>query len=41
MKDVSIMVARLVAASARTAPKAGGKDLLEIVVIEADEDLQK
>ena len=33
MKEVSIMVAQLMAASARTAPKAGGKDFLEIVVI--------
>ena len=33
MKDVAIMVAQLMAASARTAPKAGGKDFLEIVVI--------
>jgi uncharacterized ferredoxin-like protein len=41
MKDVSIMVAQLMAASARTAPKAGGKDFLEIVVIQADEDLKK
>ncbi|MDP3181304.1 MAG: DUF2148 domain-containing protein [Desulfobaccales bacterium] len=41
MKEVSIMVAQLMAASARTAPKAGGKDFLEIVVIEADEDLKK
>jgi uncharacterized ferredoxin-like protein len=41
MKDVSIMVAQLMAASARTAPKAGGKDFLEIVVVEADEDLKK
>jgi uncharacterized ferredoxin-like protein len=41
MKDVSMMVAQLKAASARTAPKAGGKDFLEIVVVEADEDLKK
>ncbi len=41
MKEVSIMVAQLMAASARTAPKAGGKDFLAIVVIEADEDLKK
>ena len=41
MKEVSIMVAQLMAASARTAPKAGGKDFLEIVVIEAEEDLKK
>jgi hypothetical protein len=41
MKNVSIIVAQLMAASARTAPKAGGKDFLEIVVIQADEDLKK
>ena len=41
MKEVSLMVAQLMAASARTAPKAGGKDFLEIVVIQADADLKK
>ncbi len=41
MKDTSIMVAQLMAASARTAPKGGGKDFLEIMVITAPEDLQK
>jgi uncharacterized ferredoxin-like protein len=41
MKDVSIMVAQLMAASARTAPKAGGKDFLEIVVVADDADLKK
>lgn len=33
MKDVANMVINLMAASARTAPKAGGKDFLEITVI--------
>jgi uncharacterized ferredoxin-like protein len=32
MKDISIMAAKLMAASMRTAPKAGGKDFLEIAV---------
>ncbi|HWR73728.1 MAG TPA: DUF2148 domain-containing protein [Nitrospirota bacterium] len=41
MKQVTEMVAQLMAASARTAPKAGGKDFLEIVVITRDEDLKK
>ena len=41
MKDTAIHVAQLMAASARTAPKAGGKDFLEIGVICNDEDLQK
>ncbi len=41
MKEVSIMVAQLMAASARTAPKAGGKDFLEIVVISEQEGLQR
>jgi uncharacterized ferredoxin-like protein len=41
MKDVAIMAANLMAASARTAPKAGGKDFLEIVVITKEEDLKK
>jgi uncharacterized ferredoxin-like protein len=41
MKDVTEMAAKLMAASARTAPKAGGKDFLEIVVITKDEDLKK
>ncbi len=39
MNDISIMVARPMAASAPMAPKAGGKDFREIVVIEAYEDL--
>lgn len=37
MKDAARMVINLMAASARTAPKAGGKDFLEITVI-ADMD---
>ncbi|MGV6995791.1 hypothetical protein ACUZ9P_07830 [Desulfovibrio sp. QI0430] len=41
MKDTAIHVAQLMAASARTAPKAGGKDFLEIGVIHMDDDLQK
>ena len=41
MKDVSEMAVKLMAASARTAPKAGGKDFLEIAVITNDEDLIK
>lgn len=40
MKKVSEMVINLMAASARTAPKAGGKDFLEIVVITEDKDLK-
>ena len=40
MKDISIHVAGLMAASARTAPKAGGKDFLEIVVISDEADLK-
>lgn len=41
MKEVTEIVAKLMAASARTAPKAGGKDFLEIVIITKDEDLKK
>jgi uncharacterized ferredoxin-like protein len=41
MKEVTEMAVKLMAASARTAPKAGGKDLLEIVVITKEEDLRK
>jgi uncharacterized ferredoxin-like protein len=41
MKDMTVMVAQLMAVAARTAPKAGGKDFLEIVVIHNDADLQK
>jgi uncharacterized ferredoxin-like protein len=39
MKQVAEMAVQFMAASARTAPKAGGKDFLEIVVITKDEDL--
>ncbi len=41
MKQVAEMVGQLMAVSARTAPKAGGKDFLEIVVITKDEELKK
>ncbi|HXX58986.1 MAG TPA: DUF2148 domain-containing protein [Thermodesulfovibrionales bacterium] len=41
MKEVTEMAVKLMAASARTAPKAGGKDFLEIAVITKDEDLKK
>lgn len=41
MKDMAIQVAGLMAASARTAPKAGGKDFLEIVVVSREDDLQQ
>jgi uncharacterized ferredoxin-like protein len=41
MKQVAEMAVQLMAASARTAPKAGGKDFLEIVVIKKEEDLGK
>jgi uncharacterized ferredoxin-like protein len=41
MKDMTVMVANLMGVAARTAPKAGGKDFLEIVVIDQDNDLQK
>jgi uncharacterized ferredoxin-like protein len=39
MKQVAEMVVNLMAASARTAPKAGGKDFLEIVVITQESEL--
>ncbi len=39
MKEITEMVAGLMAAAARTAPKAGGKDFLEIVVVSREEDL--
>lgn len=41
MKDVAEMAAKLMAAAARTAPKAGGKDFLEIVVVTAADDLKR
>jgi uncharacterized ferredoxin-like protein len=40
MKETAEMVVNLMAVSARTAPKAGGKDFLEIIVIAKHEDLQ-
>jgi len=39
MKEAIHMAISLMAASARTAPKAGGKDFLEIVVITGEDDL--
>jgi uncharacterized ferredoxin-like protein len=39
MKNITVHVAWLMAAAARTAPKGGGKDFLEIVVVEDDADL--
>jgi uncharacterized ferredoxin-like protein len=41
MKEVTEIAVKLMAASARTAPKAGGKDFIEIVVITNDNDLKK
>lgn len=41
MKDVAVMAAKLMAASMRTAPKAGGKDFLEIVVVEDPGELAR
>lgn len=41
MKEVSEMVINLMAASARTAPKAAGKDFLEIAVVTDQDDLKK
>ena len=41
MKEAIEMAAQLMAVSARTAPKAGGKDFLEIVVITQADELQK
>jgi uncharacterized ferredoxin-like protein len=41
MKDMTVHVAKLMAAAARTAPKGGGKDFLEIVVIDAEADLKR
>lgn len=41
MKDVAVLAARLMAASMRTAPKAGGKDFLEIVVVEDPGELAR
>ncbi|MBF0161054.1 MAG: hypothetical protein HQL88_02090 [Magnetococcales bacterium] len=41
MKEASLMVAQLMAAAMRTAPKAGGKDFLEIVIIHQETVLQR
>jgi uncharacterized ferredoxin-like protein len=41
MKQVATLAVSLMAASARTAPKAGGKDFLEIVVITEETDLKR
>lgn len=41
MKEIVNMVANLMAVSARTAPKAGGKDFLEIEVIIKEDDLKQ
>ncbi len=41
MKEVATLAANLMVASARTAPKAGGKDFLEIVVITDEVDLKR
>ncbi|MBF0107672.1 MAG: hypothetical protein HQL76_00660 [Magnetococcales bacterium] len=40
MKQASLMAAQLMAASMRTAPKAGGKDFLEIVVVDDETTLK-
>ncbi|MBF0381810.1 MAG: hypothetical protein HQL69_12375 [Magnetococcales bacterium] len=41
MKEASLMAAQLMAASMRTAPKAAGKDFLEIVIITEEKELLK
>ncbi|MEO5362713.1 MAG: DUF2148 domain-containing protein [Magnetococcus sp. DMHC-8] len=41
MKEASRMVAQLMAAAMHTAPKAGGKNFLEVVVISEEEVLQR
>ena len=41
MKEAALMVAQLMAVAMRTAPKAGGKDFLEIVVLSQEEALQR
>jgi 20S proteasome alpha/beta subunit len=41
MKEAIETAISLMAASARTAPKAGGKDFLEIVVITRGEELKR
>lgn len=40
MHPAASIAAQLMAAAARTAPKAGGKDFLEIVIIDNPEDLK-
>jgi uncharacterized ferredoxin-like protein len=41
MRQAAEMVVNLMAVSARTAPKAGGKDFLEIVVVTEESELKK
>lgn len=41
MKEAALMVAQLMASSMRTAPKAGGKDFLEIVLLSKPEILHQ
>lgn len=41
MKEASLMAAQLMAASMRTAPKAGGKDFLEIVIVDDETVLRR
>jgi uncharacterized ferredoxin-like protein len=41
MREVAEIAVKLMAAAARTAPKAGGKDFLEIVVVTADGELKR
>lgn len=41
MKEAADMVVNLMAVSARTAPKAGGKDFLEIEIIIKEDDLKR
>jgi uncharacterized ferredoxin-like protein len=41
MKDIIETAVQFMAVSARTAPKAGGKDFLEIVAVTDEEDLKK
>jgi uncharacterized ferredoxin-like protein len=41
MKDVAALAVGLMAAAARTAPKAGGKDFLAIVVVTQEDELKR
>lgn len=41
MKEAAQMVISLMAAAARTAPKAGGKDFIELAVITKEDELKK